>query len=77
MAIDVDLDGKRKPRLQLDVDQPELAVEEAAVEVQTFEPRRLDERVRLFPEERENRFNGVERTDSTGSGRVKEFDYLT
>jgi hypothetical protein len=53
MPVDVDLDGEGKPRLQLDVDQPELAVDEIAVEVQALAPRGLDERVGLLPDQRE------------------------
>jgi hypothetical protein len=41
VAVDVDLDLKREPTLELDVDEPQVSVQEVVVEVETLAPRRL------------------------------------
>ena len=41
VAVDVDLDLAREPALELDVDKPQVLVEEVVVEVETLAPRRL------------------------------------
>jgi hypothetical protein len=39
VAVDVDLDLTREPTLELDVDEPQVFVEEVVVEVETLAPR--------------------------------------
>ena len=53
VAIHIDLDRKREPGLDLDVDEPELAVHKVVVELQALALGRVDPRLVLLPHQRE------------------------
>src|SRR5712664_2173096 len=43
VTVEIDLHLEREPGLQLDVDEPQLAIHEVVIELQTLSPGRLDE----------------------------------
>jgi hypothetical protein len=68
MAVQIDLNRHRKPGLNPNMDQTEIAIHEVEVQMQAFPPCRLDERAltrfRLFEFERERTARFKDRVDT-------------